>query len=75
MQMPRGPIVSQDVAQKAKRPNPSGDGQGRLYQFNPGDDRLSHPSADGQYHGPGGLNYRIRDGNWCGPFKMDAGLR
>ena len=36
----------------------------------PGDDRLSRL---GHYHGPGGLNGRVRDGNGCGPAGMVAG--
>ena len=36
----------------------------------PGDDRLSR---QGHYHGPGGLNGRVRDGNGCGPAGMVAG--
>ena len=35
-----------------------------------GDDRLSRQR---HYHGPGGLNGRVRDGNGCGPAGMVAG--
>ncbi len=35
-----------------------------------GDDRLSR---QGHYHGPGGLNGRVRDGNGCGPAGVVAG--
>ena len=36
----------------------------------PGDDRLSRQR---HYHGPGGLNGRVRNGNGCGPAGMVAG--
>ena len=36
----------------------------------PGDDRLSR---QGHYHGPDGLNGRVRNGNGCGPAGMVAG--
>jgi hypothetical protein len=36
----------------------------------PGDDRLSRRR---HYHGPGGLNGRVRDGNGCGPAGVVAG--
>ena len=42
---------------------------GRLVERS-GDDRLSR---QGHYHGPGGLNGRVRDGNGCGPAGMVAG--
>ena len=37
-----------------------------------GDDRLSR---QGHYHGPGGLNGRVRDGNGWGPASIVAGIR
>ena len=54
----------------ANRPGPSGGGPGRSGIKAPGDDRLSR---HGHYHGPGGLNGRVRDGNGCGPAGMVAG--
>ena len=41
-----------------------------LWVEDPGDDRLSR---QGHYHGPGGLNGRVRDGNGCGPAGVVAG--
>jgi hypothetical protein len=35
-----------------------------------GDNRLSR---QGHYHGPGGLNGRVRNGNGCDPASMVAG--
>ncbi len=42
----------------------------RRLLMDPGDNRLSRL---GHYHGPGGLNGRVRDGNGCGPAGMVAG--
>ena len=42
----------------------------RLPVEDPGDDRLSRQR---HYHGPGGLNGRVRDGNGCDPAGMVAG--
>ena len=47
-----------------------GDDRGRLWVEDSGDDRLSRRR---HYHGPGGLNGRVRDGNGCGPASMVAG--
>ena len=44
--------------------------RGAVRVEDPGDDRLSR---QGHYHGPGGLNGRVRDGNGCGPAGMVAG--
>ena len=45
-------------------------GRGAAGVGGPGDDRLSR---QGHYHGPGGLNGRVRDGNGCGPASIVAG--
>ena len=56
---------------KATARLPWGDGGGG-FVVGSGDDRLSRR---GHYHGPGGLNGRVRDGNGCGPAGMVAGSR
>src|SRR6185312_14406593 len=43
---------------------------GGLWLNDPGDNRLSRLW---HYHGPGGLNGRVRNGNGCGPAGMVAG--
>ena len=45
---------------------------GAGWVFGSGDDRLSRR---GHYHGPGGLNGRVRDGNGWGPASIVAGIR
>src|SRR5215469_12066349 len=42
----------------------------RFLVKDPGNNRLSHQR---HYHGPGGLNGRVRNGNGCGPASMVAG--
>lgn len=44
--------------------------RGRLGVEDSGDDRLSR---QGHYHGPDGLNGRVRNGNGCDPVGMVAG--
>jgi hypothetical protein len=41
--------------------------------INPGDDLLSHKVDPCSTMGPGGLNFRVRDGNGCDPSGMIAG--
>ena len=56
---------------KAKPPAERfGEGRGRLCVDDSGDNRLSRQR---HYHGPGGLNGRVRNGNGCDPASMVAG--
>jgi hypothetical protein len=57
-------------ARAAKRPRPACWQGGGGFVRDPGDDRLSRLR---HYHGPGGLNGRVRDGNGCGPAGVVAG--
>src|SRR5271165_1384369 len=57
-------------AQKNPAPAQRWSERGRVLGKDSGDDRLSR---QGHYHGPGGLNGRVRDGNGCGPASIVAG--
>src|SRR5664279_2925977 len=65
--MPRGVRIKGQA--RKKEPPASRGGRGLLGE-DPGDDRLSRQR---HYHGPGGLNGRVRNGNGCGPASMVAG--
>ena len=54
---------------RKESPRPRVEAGGFLWK-DPGDDRLSRQR---HYHGPGGLNGRVRNGNGCGPASMVAG--
>ena len=55
---------------RSNRPPLPGEWGAAAVEGDPGDDRLSRQR---HYHGPGGLNGRVRDGNGCGPAGMVAG--
>ena len=57
------------VAQKKSAPDQV-IGPGRIDGKDSGDNRLSRQR---HYHGPGGLNGRVRNGNGCDPASMVAG--
>ena len=72
-QEPRGsarPKVAGRASKRRNRPGSEGSRPGAVLWKDPGDDRLSR---QGHYHGPGGLNGRVRNGNGCGPAGMVAG--
>ena len=63
--------MARRAGRSEKRPRPRVGGRGRGGGGS-GDDRLSR---QGHYHGPDGLNGRVRDGNGWGPASMVAGKR